>query len=320
MEALRIGAVSYLNTKPLVYGMSGASPSNILTRRVNLDPSSDAQLHPVELVDAFSNGQDRESLRFELSFDLPSRLADKLAHGEIDVALIPSIEMLDHPGYVVVSDACIACRGPVWSVKFLSRKPLEAIQTVALDEGSRTSAVLTKIMLNELGVNPTYRQLDIDADWRQVDTDAVLIIGDRAMDIEPVDRPSGWIEARTTLHQEFPIIYDMGDWWYRSTGFPFVFAVWTASPNVTTQQLNGLTMLLNQSRDSGLNALRQLANWNGPKYGLTEQRCLEYFKDNLHFFLGEREKQALDLFFLKAEQAGLLTYERADRFHDCQTS
>jgi len=70
-------------------------------------------------------------------FDLPSRLADDLAAGRLDVALIPSIEYFQRDDYTIVSDACIACRGPVRSVKLFSRVPPATIRTLALDEGSR---------------------------------------------------------------------------------------------------------------------------------------------------------------------------------------
>src|SRR5437773_2975842 len=123
---MRIGAVSYLNTKPLVYGLAELAPQH------------------------------------ELLFDLPSRLADDLAAGRLDVALIPSIEFFKDPSYTIVSDACIACRGPVRSVKLFSRVPLPAIQTLALDEGSRTSAALVRILLLErFGIEPTLRPLPI---------------------------------------------------------------------------------------------------------------------------------------------------------------
>src|SRR5689334_10050564 len=110
---LKVGAVSYLNTKPLVYGL------------------------PAETDD------------FELVFDLPSRLADRLSRGELDVALIPSIEFFQNPAYTIVSDACIGCRGPVFSVKLFSRVPVSEIKTLALDEGSRTSVALVQILLRE---------------------------------------------------------------------------------------------------------------------------------------------------------------------------
>ncbi len=103
----------YLNTKPLVYRFHEFAP------------------------------------QAELLFDLPSRLADRLAAGELDVALIPSIEFFQNPDYTIVSDACIGCRGPVLSVKLFSREPVEQIRTLALDEGSRTSVALVRILLKE---------------------------------------------------------------------------------------------------------------------------------------------------------------------------
>src|ERR1700683_2381713 len=105
---IRVGAVSYLNTKPLVYGLERLAP-----------PA-------------------------ELGLDVPSRLAEQLAAGQLDVALIPSIEFFQDPCYTVVSDACIGCRGPVLSVKLSSRVAPHEIRTLALDEGSRTSVALIR--------------------------------------------------------------------------------------------------------------------------------------------------------------------------------
>ena len=116
---MRIGAVSYLNTKPLVYQLASLAP------------------------------------QAEVVFDLPSRLADELAAGKLDVALIPSVEYFQNPDYAIISDACIGCRGPVLSVKLLSRVPMEKIRTLALDEGSRTSVALVRILLKErFGLSP----------------------------------------------------------------------------------------------------------------------------------------------------------------------
>ena len=108
----KIGAVSYLNTKPLVAGL-------------------------------------KDQHDFEVIFDLPSRLADRLSARHFDAALIPVVEAVSNPDYVIVSDACIACRGPVWSVKLMSRVPAEEIKTLALDEGSRTSRALTRVFLDK---------------------------------------------------------------------------------------------------------------------------------------------------------------------------
>src|SRR6516165_11746260 len=97
MDPIRIGAVNYLNTKPLIYDLE------------NLAPEA------------------------ELLLDVPSRLADLLAEGRLDVALIPVIEYFRAGSYAVVPNIAIASRGPVLSVTLFSRVPWPAIRCVALD-------------------------------------------------------------------------------------------------------------------------------------------------------------------------------------------
>ncbi len=253
---IKIGAVSYLNTKPLVHGLT--------------DRSNDIQL----------------------SFDLPSRLADQLAVGELDVALIPSVETFLQDELTIVSDACIACRGPVWSVKLFSRVPPENIRTLALDEGSRTSAALVKILLQKLNCYPVFEQLHIEFDWQQSKCDAVMVIGDRAM--EPVC-------------DSFAYQRDLGQWWNQATDLPFVFAVWAARPGVDCARLDDL---LSESREQGLRHVEQIAVANAARYGLTPQRCAEYLTQNLHFYLGESEKAGLDLFYDEATRNNLVPSKR----------
>src|SRR3954454_20237746 len=125
--AVRIGAVTYLNTKPLIHDLDELAPAA------------------------------------ELVLDVPSRLAEQLRRGELDVALIPVIEYFRHGGYRVVPDIAIASNGPVLSVTLFSRAPWQAIRRVALDEGSRTSAALTQILLRERhGVRPELVPLPLD--------------------------------------------------------------------------------------------------------------------------------------------------------------
>jgi predicted solute-binding protein len=131
----RIGAVQYLNTKPLVYGLAARGVG--------------------------------------VAYDLPSRLADQLSSGLLDVALIPSIELFRGSGYRVVSDACIGCRGPVMSVKLFFRTLPGRVARLAVDEGSRTSATLARILLAERhGVVPEVETLPIGAGIADTSADA----------------------------------------------------------------------------------------------------------------------------------------------------
>lgn len=240
---IRLGAVSYLNTKPLIYRLSELAP------------------------------------QAELMLDVPSRLAGDLAMGKLDVALIPSIEYFQDPSYSIISDACIACRGPVLSVKLFSRVPIEDIGTLALDEGSRTSVALVRILLQQqFGLAPRLETLPIGSSVGDSAADAVLVIGDRAM-----HSPGG----------PFAAVWDLGDQWCRWTDLPFVFAMWVARPGV---ELAGLGELLSQARDLGLANLDEIAEREAAPLGLSRPQCIAYLRDNLYFYLGPREQAGLERF------------------------
>jgi chorismate dehydratase len=249
---LRIGAVSYLNTKPLVYQLERLAP------------------------------------HVELSFDLPSRLADSLDCGELDVALIPSIEFFRQPDYTIVSDACIGCRGQVLSVKLLSRVPFANIKSVAMDEGSRTSVALTKILLHEkYGITPETHPFPIGTTPEELQTDAVLVIGDRA------------IHASDDVFVEH---WDLGEEWCRWSDLPFVFAMWVAHRDA---DLNGLENILSQSRNLGVDNLEAIAEQECAAVGLSAEISHRYLRDNLYFNLGDREQRGLQLFYDRASALGL---------------
>jgi chorismate dehydratase len=248
----RVGAVQYLNTRPLVHGLAASGVT--------------------------------------LSYDLPSRLADRLAAGELDVALIPSIELFRGDQYRVVSDACIGCRGPVMSVKLFFRTAPERVQSLAVDEGSRTSATLARILLAErFGVQPRVEVLSIGAGVGQTSADAVLLIGDRALSMPPGEA-------------SFQLIWDLGDEWCRWTQLPFVFAVWAARASLDTRPIE---TLLARARDAGRSNLAAIAAAEAAGHGLTVPQCLSYLRDNLHYELGSAEREALSLFYALAAKLSL---------------
>lgn len=264
---LRIGAVNYLNTKPLVYGLAERVP------------------------DA------------EIVYDLPSRLADELAEGSLDVALIPSVEFFLDPSYTIVSDACIGCRGPVLSVKLFSRTPMERIRTLALDEGSRTSVALVRILLEQrFGLRPQLEPLPIGASAHDAQTDAVLLIGDRA-----IHQPTG----------QFIQQWDLGDQWCRWAELPFVFAMWTAHAGA---DLGGIDVALGEARDRGVANLQEIAEAEAPSVGLSPSECSTYLRDNLHFYLGPRESSGLELFYRHASRLGVVPEGRDLNWNDCQVN
>jgi chorismate dehydratase len=265
--ATRIGAVTYLNSKPLIEGLAELLPEA------------------------------------ELVLDYPSRLAENLAGGSLDVALIPSIEVLRHPEYEIISDACVATHGPVMSVKLYSRVPLGEIQSLALDAGSRTSVALTRIMLAErFGVTPRLEPFPFERPLSSTKTDAVLLIGDRAM--HPPEEP-------------FAAIWDLGEEWLRWTGLPFVFAVWAAKGH---KELGLVEEALGRSRDLGVQQVAEIARREAPRLEISESIAYHYLTKNLHFRLGRAERSGLKMFADLSARLGLAP-EGADLvFRDCATA
>ena len=250
---LRIGAVSYLNSKPLIEGLANALPNA------------------------------------SLLLDVPSRLADELQRGRLDVALIPSVEAFSDPDYVIVSDACVATHGPVLSVKLYSRVPLGEIRTLALDEGSRTSACLTKVILCEqFGVQPKIETLPLHRGTEATKADAILLIGDRAM-----HAPA----------ESFHTVWDLGEEWLRWTGLPFVFAMWVARRDT---DLRGVGEALSAVRDLGLQKIGEIAQRECGPLGLSREAAQRYLTRNLHFRLGAAERQGLRQFQALAAEQGLV--------------
>jgi chorismate dehydratase len=250
--AVRVGAVNYLNTKPLIHDLEGLAP------------------------------------QAELVLDVPSRLADRLAAGELDVALIPVIEYFRAGSYSVVPDIAIASRGPVLSVTLFSRVPWPAVRRVALDAGSRTSAALTQILLRRrYGAHPEVVPLPLERAAEDADADAVLLIGDRAM--------------RACL-PGFAHAYDLGQEWYDWTGLPFVYAVWAVRPGA---DLGGVALALAEAKRRGRAQAGPIAYREAPRLGLDAGFCRRYLQTLLSFDLGPRELAGLHHYYALACELGL---------------
>lgn len=174
MRPLRLGAVSYLNTKPLVYGLES-------------DPG------------------------FVVRFDVPSRCAALLHAGDVDLGLIPAIEYLNGD-YAIVPDVSIASDGPVATVAVFTRTPIDRVQRLALDVSSKTSVALTRILCaKHWGIAPTFVPAEPDLEAMLTRADAALVIGDPAFAIDPdasgvrkIDLGAEW-KAMTGL----PFVYAM---------------------------------------------------------------------------------------------------------------
>ena len=165
MMPVRLGAVEYLNARPLVFGLD-------------------------------------RSPRFDLRFDLPSECARLLHAGEIDLGLIPSIEYVRDASYRIAPDLAIASRGPVASVALFTTRPMSDVRSVVMDTSSRTSVALVRVLCARLfKIEPAIEAHPPDLNAMLARADAALIIGDKALlwgeaderrDIQKIDLGDAW--------------------------------------------------------------------------------------------------------------------------------
>src|SRR5688500_1728904 len=142
---IRLGAVSYLNTRPLVYDL------------------------------------ERQTHRFTIRFDVPAKCAELLHAGAVDLGLIPSIEYPGHD-YRIVPDLSIASDGPVASVAVFTRVPAGRIRSIALDTSSRTSIALLRVLCaRRFDIEPQLVSMPPDPGRMLAACDAALVIGDNAL-------------------------------------------------------------------------------------------------------------------------------------------
>src|SRR5437588_2124439 len=249
---VRVGAANYLNTKPLICDLESLAPEA------------------------------------ELMLEVPSRLADLLAEGRLDVALIPVIEYFRAGTYSIVPNIAIASRGPVLSVTLFSRVPWNAVRRVALDEGSRTSAALCQILLRKrYGVSAVIENLAMDKTAEEADADAVLLIGDRAMH---------------ACVPGFAHAFDLGQEWFDWTTLPFVYAVWAVREGA---DLGAVEEALVEAKRRGCTHIGEIAHREAPRLGLDAGFCRRYLANIIQFDLGPREQAGLSHYYALACELGL---------------
>jgi chorismate dehydratase len=150
MRKLRISAISYLNTAPLMWD--------------------------------FEHGE--AGSRFEISYTIPSACARVLAEGTADIGIIPAAAYAQIPGLQILPDVAIASRRAVRSILLVSKVPLEEVRSVALDTSSMTSVALAKILLNWMGGERQYASMEPDVEKMLAHYDAGLLIGDPALQVD----------------------------------------------------------------------------------------------------------------------------------------
>lgn len=218
-----------------------------------------------------------------MNYALPSECADQLASGEADIGIVPVIEMarqkLDY-----FRSTGIACRGAVRSILLVSKVPIREIHTLATDLGSRTSVMLSRVILAEkYGVTPQLISRRAELAPMLGEADAALLIGDAALHIDPETLPL------ETL--------DLGLEWTQMTGLPMVFAVWSGKKAVMLPRYEQAFL---DSCHDGLAHIDQIAREQAPIRGITEQFAHEYLTRNITFELNDRDHEGLNLYLKHA--------------------
>jgi chorismate dehydratase len=240
LEKIKVGIVNYLNTKPLIYGLQKL-------------PISD---------------------QIELVGDYPSRLAEMLIKGEIDLGLIPVAVIPQLPSYNIISDYCIGTEGEIASVALFSEVPMNEIKKVYLDYQSRTSVALLQYLMKEYwGINPEIIHATGE-DYRKeiTGTTAGLVIGDRALEQRKIST----------------FIYDLGSEWRSIAGLPFVFAAWVSTKKLPDDFIH----LFNEANAMGLQHINEIVA--GERFDLYDLK--KYYTLHLSYQLDERKRKAMELF------------------------
>jgi chorismate dehydratase len=258
----RIAASSYLNTAPLIW--------------------------------SFTHGSQRESV--ELFTDTaPARCAEMLLRAEVDVALVPVIEYQRIQDISIVPNVCVGSKTAVRSVVLVTRKNnLKKVERVALDESSRTSAALVKIIFSEfLGFEPEWITAAPDLHSMMQQADAALLIGDPAMSI-----------SRAQFR-----VFDLATLWHEFTGCGFVFAMWMARNEEKTRTIDFAA-----ARDEGLANLEQIVATYARPIGLSKDEARKYLTDNVAFTIDAEMKKGLSLYFDLAAKLDLIPRLQPLRF------
>ena len=237
---MKVCSVSYLNSIPFVYGLENSE------------------------------------IGVELSSDIPSRCAEKLQNGEVDVALVPVaiIPTLDKPS--IISPYCISSDGVVETVCLFSEVPLEKIESVLLDYHSKTSNALVQVLSKHFwNIQPQFVDSKANFETQIQGSTAGVIIGDRAYD----------------YRDNYPYVYDLSEEWKKFTNLPFVFACWVSNKPIDST----FEITFSSSLQHGISNLKTALSEKSDLYD-TKIDKLNYLTEIINYNLTDDKRKSMKMF------------------------
>lgn len=282
MKKLRVSIVEFLNTAPLVWGFTEGPLAG----------------------------------KYDLSFTVPSQCAEALKRGDVDVAIIPSIEYQRIENVVALPGMAVAADGEVRSLLVVSKRPIDRAKRIALDTSSRATVALVKMLApGYWKIHPEFVDAAPNPSEMLQNADAALIIGDPALRIAiKLDQMSNKTPSEDGCCQgdpdEMPVqgfetlfVYDVAQQWREMTGKPCVLAIWVGRKDAITPEV---VADFQASKEYGVRHVRDIAEGASIKLDLPVRELERYLTDNVRFNLDEENLAGLRLYFEKAAALGLI--------------
>jgi predicted solute-binding protein len=292
LKKLRISIVEYLNTAPLVWGFTDGPLAG----------------------------------KYDLSFTVPSQCAEALRRGDVDIAIIPSIEYQRIEGLVALPDMAVASNTEARSLLVVAKKPVEMARRFALDTSSRSTVALTKILAKRhWKISPEFVDAFPNPSAMLEDADAALVIGDPALRVSlkmavlagktpSLDTCcSGDAEDMPVPGVDTLFVYDVVHQWRETTGRPAVLAIWAGRRDAITP---GVVADFQASKAYGLEHVRDISEGAALKLDLPACPLEQYLRQNIQFDLDEEKLAGLRLFYEMAAEDGLIPAARPIEFAD----
>jgi chorismate dehydratase len=274
MKKLRVSAISYLNTAPLMWDF-----------------------------EHLTDGEPNLAPQFEISYTLPSHCAANLAKGSADIGIIPAAAYARIPNLAILPGVAIASQRAVRSILLASKLPLEEIKTVALDTSSLTSVALTQILFARWwGGGRTFNASAPDLESMLQQNDAALLIGDPALQVDrsrylTYDLAEEWIRLTGK-----PFVFAF--WAVRQA------ALKDGAPSLDLAAI----FQKSRDHGLEPDHLNQIATEWAPRLSLSQSTVTSYLTDNIHYYLDADCLEGLRLFYRYGADIGVLPEAPAFHF------